>query len=296
MNWAMAKEVGVFDYLMRRVLWRAHRAFGRPLAFRLPDGARVSLSLESPFASDIYCTQGYVDWGAEQLLVRYLQTMPKGLCIDVGANMGYYTCILSPHAQEVIAFEPDPRNHAALRAQKLANVTLRAEAVSDTEGTASFDVSDASTVGHLHAGTAATAQIQVTTTTLDACWSQQWHGKRVTAVKMDVEGYEIACLRGAHELTRASKPVYLIEFGTGESLPNSVDALDAFLSEHRYDIYAMIRRDGGPVDYRTRLERVRAGELPGLNFKMLFLVPPSDVFFASQAASGFEFESIRQRD
>jgi FkbM family methyltransferase len=296
MNWAMAREVGALDYILRRVLWRLHRLRGRTLAFPLPDGAKVALPLESPFAADIYCTQGYVDWGSEQMLVQYLQTLPKGVCIDVGANMGYYSCILSLHATEVIAFEPDPRNHAALRAQNIPNLTLIANAVSDVIGNASFDVSGTSAVGHLHPGAASTAQIDVEMTTLDAWWKSQRNAPRVTAVKMDIEGHEIAALRGANELVEANQPVLLIEYGMGDGLPNTIEELDAWLGRHRYEMFAMIRRPAPLWRFRTVLEKVHASDLPSLDFKMLFLVPLSDDFFTAQALSGFCFETIRNHD
>ncbi len=290
MNWEMAKEVGPVAYIVRRILWRLLRKRGKPIAFRLPDGAIVKLPLDSTFASDIYCTRGYVDWGAEQLLIQYLQARPMAVCIDVGANMGYYSCLLSPYATEVIAFEPDPRNHTALQSQNIPNLTLIAKAVADTVGHASFDVSSASTVGHLHADPSATAQIQVETTTLDVCAAN----RAVSAIKMDVEGFEILCLCGAVALIQASQPIILIEFGLGDGLPNSIPSLSDFLSQHRYQIFAMIRHPAGARKFRTVLEKISADQLPTLNFKMLFLVPAADTFFAAQCERGFFFEAMHR--
>lgn len=80
MNWHMAKEVGLVAYPVRRILWRLLPWAGRnPLPFRLLDGATMQLPLESPFAADVFCTGGYVDWGSEQLLMRFLASRPKSV-------------------------------------------------------------------------------------------------------------------------------------------------------------------------------------------------------------------------
>lgn len=54
-----------------------------------------------------------------------IRNAPVGAtAIDIGANIGYYTCILSAAvgpSGRVVAFEPDPRNFALLQANVLSN-------------------------------------------------------------------------------------------------------------------------------------------------------------------------------
>ena len=249
---------------------------------------------QSPFAADIYCTGGLVDWGSEQLLLACLQQQNvKGTCYDVGGNMGYYSVLLSSAAAQVFAFEPDARNHDDLVAQQIFGLTLVRKAVSDRCGTARFDVSRASTVGHLSNGEAGRDSVEVETITLDEFRRSRPADERVTAVKVDIEGYEISCLRGAEQLAVSDRPLFLIEFAIEEGRPNSFPALGEFVRRHRYDIYAMIRRTRGRTAFRTMLEKTNASSLPSLNHKMLFLVPEGNSFFEKQCAAGFCFETMK---
>jgi FkbM family methyltransferase len=290
MNWEMAKEVGIVTYLWKRVAWRIIQLTGNGVTmFPLPSGSVIRLPHSSPFASDIYCTGGRVDWGSEELLATYLKSQPKGVCYDVGANMGYYSVLLSPLASEVVAFEPDPRNHEALLAQKIPNLSLVAKAVAEHPGTVEFDVSDASTVGHIRLEHQEGQSIKVEAVSLDEYSRSRESSEVVRAVKMDVEGFEILGLKGSAVFTQKNKPVYLIEFGLDEGVPNNAADLATFLQQHDYVIYTMVRTAASGLHFHTLLKKISPNEIQGLNFKMLFLVPSQDTFFASKAAEGYSF-------
>lgn len=135
---------------------------------------------------------------------------PGDVIYDVGAHVGYYTvlgAVRTGAGGRVVAFEPAPRNLAKLQAHvamnRLANVTIREVAVSDRQGTARFDSSAGSGVGHL----SETGAIQVPTTTLDAL-AAELPPPRV--LKIDVEGAELAALNGGQQLIRSARPVIFL--------------------------------------------------------------------------------------
>jgi FkbM family methyltransferase len=149
-----------------------------------------------------------------------LRLLP-GLCpgdetaIDVGANHGDYSAILVDLARDVIAVEPNPgivrvleaRLGDQIRRQRLQLVrgALGAEA-----GTARLFVPDAgSGLGSLDAPQIATAgkAIDVSVSRLD----DLARGRRVGFIKIDVEGYEVAVLRGGMAIISDSRPTLLIE-------------------------------------------------------------------------------------
>ena len=210
--------------------------------------------------------------------------------------MGYYSLLLASATDHVFAFEPDPRNLDDLLAQGIKNLTLVQKAVSESCGTARFDVSSASTVGHLSTSDNTTAQIEVEATTLDTFRQSRPVEERVSFVKMDVEGYEMLCLRGATQLTRNDRPLFLIEFGIEEGRPNSLQALGEFVAAHDYELYAMIRHPKGPFRFHTVLESVSAQQLASLEFKMLFLTPKEDTFIRQRCASGYCFEDLQRQN
>lgn len=294
MNLYMAREVGLLRYVVRRLLWRGIRIAGKTLSFdfwpwHLSDGTRMKLPLNSPFASDIFCTNNLVDWGAETLLLDYLQSCQKGVALDVGANMGYYSCLLSSSVNQVFAFEPDERNHQDFLRHKPDNVELVAMAVSDVSGIMSFDVSSASTISHLLTDEqSASKTVAVEVTTIDSFIHNHRHAAPVRVVKMDIEGFEILALKGATELISRDQPLFLIEYALESGAPNSTDALHDFLAHHEYFMYALARTPAAFWRYETRLQKIQAGDIPCLDIKMLFLVPPSALkWFEAKEAEGF---------
>jgi FkbM family methyltransferase len=295
MNWAMAKEVGPVRYVLRRLAWRMRtRNCAERIPYVLPGGQRIMLPPRSPFAADIYCTRGLVDWGSEQLLLEFLrQQKTKGCCYDVGGNMGYYSVLLASVVERVFAFEPDARNHSDLLAQDISGLTLVRKAVSDRCGTARFDASSASTVGHLSEDKTGAGHVEVETVTLDEFRHSRPLGERVAGVKVDIEGYEISCLHGAEQLAAHDRPVFLIEFAIEAGRPNSFPALGEFTARHRYEIFAMIRHRRGRTAFRTMLEKTTAAALPSQDHKMIFLAPEEISFFKEQCEAGFCFEKMQ---
>ena len=134
-----------------------------------------------------------------------LQLLPR-LCpgdetaIDVGANHGDYSAILVGLARDVIAVEPNPDVVRVLEARlgddiRRQRLQLVRGALGAEAGTARLFIPDAgSALGSLDAPPIATGgkAIEVLVRRLD----DLVRGHRVGFIKIDVEGYEAAVLRG----------------------------------------------------------------------------------------------------
>ncbi len=136
---------------------------------------------------------------------------PGDTVLDVGAHVGYYTLLSSVLVGDrgaVWAFEPNPQNAGFLRRHVeingRGNVRITQAAVSDTDGTARFDFGTGSGTGHLAEGGA----LEVRTVRLDDFARE--NGLRVAAVKIDVEGAELAVLAGGEETLRRDRPVIFL--------------------------------------------------------------------------------------
>jgi FkbM family methyltransferase len=127
------------------------------------------------------------------------EVRPGDTIVDVGAHVGLYSIAFARRAGcegRVHAFEPDPANFARLEAQCRINgvadrVSLYPTAVSDTLGRVGF-VTGHGSESHIGADESQT----VNCVRLDAIFA----GRPVDLVKIDVEGFEEAVLRGAAEL------------------------------------------------------------------------------------------------
>jgi FkbM family methyltransferase len=167
------------------------------------------------------------------------------LALDIGANDGVYADRLAGLAREVLAFEPNRECCRFLRRALAGRVRLEEVALSDREGRAELRVpryryghatmSDENTL----AGLAARDEILVVavpTRRLDD------YGLRdVGFIKLDVEGFEDAVLRGARATLAAWKPNLLVEIEERHRR-DAVGETARFLADLGYDGHFL--RDG----------------------------------------------------
>jgi len=129
------------------------------------------------------------------------------VCLDVGANIGYYTTLMARIAAKGIihAFEPDPLSYALLNVNvcinRLRNVVFNQVAVGKESCKSPFVVaSDHAFSSLANTGRKAVEQvINVSVTTLDeyVCATGI---QRVDFLKVDVEGAEGAVMDGAQQI------------------------------------------------------------------------------------------------
>ena len=141
------------------------------------------------------------------LLQRFAAPAERNF-IDVGANIGYFSCLMSKLAGpsgKVLAVEPEPNNlkllEQNLKINQLTNVTVHACALGAAEGSARLGLYKPANRGrHSILDTHAKSTINVRVRTLDDLAKSS--GSSVTSwslVKIDVEGYEGFVLAGAKE-------------------------------------------------------------------------------------------------
>lgn len=179
---------------------------------------------------------------------------PGQVAFDVGTDRGWFTLLLADcvGAQgQVHAFEPFPANVTRLLSNlalnDLKNVQMVQAAVSDAAGTAHFRVpSDqinpdldflehCSGVGYL-SDQSDESTIEVRTTDLDT-YCEQNGVETVHFIKLDIEGAEVAALRGARRVIERCRPMLAIEYNreTLRRAGATLDDLDALLDQLGYD-------------------------------------------------------------
>jgi FkbM family methyltransferase len=131
--------------------------------------------------------------------------------LDIGAHAGYYSLLsslLAGPSGAVWAFEPDPRNHAALqrhlRINRRSNVSAVRAAVADVRGVARFQAGHGSGTGKLSPH----GPVEVEVIRLDDFCGER--GIRPTVLKIDVEGAELEVLAGAPRLLERERPAILL--------------------------------------------------------------------------------------
>lgn len=178
---------------------------------------------------------------------------PGGVVLDIGANIGAHTLplarLVSPQGR-VYAFEPTDWAQAKLAANLALNPDLASrvtrvqtmltdwENAAPTPLYASWPLTAASGVHPLHRGRKMDVA-GANATTLDAFLRREGV-TRIDFIKLDIDGFEIAALRGARETLRRFRPAMVMELsphqlaeqgGSIEELAALLDAADYRLIE-----------------------------------------------------------------
>lgn len=203
---------------------------GWPLPLRLAPG--LWWIARNDGVSDALC-EGIFEPCERAFVARALA--PGMVVLDVGAHAGLYSLVASKRvgpAGRVISFEPSPRERARLQTHLsingCRNVTVEPIAVGEAAGEADLLVFNAHTTGcnSFHLATAkGTTAVRVPIATLDA-YLREKSLDRVDFVKMDIEGGELAALRGAAELFRVMRPTLLCEVHERRTAPWGYRARD----------------------------------------------------------------------
>ncbi|HUA54447.1 MAG TPA: FkbM family methyltransferase [Candidatus Sulfotelmatobacter sp.] len=188
-------------------------------------GAPISLYLyEREFVSDIIRRDLY--WELTQTRWLAQRARPTDTLLDLGANLGYYTVLMSRLAPDgcVHAFEPDPENFALLRRNcelnGCRNVVLHNVALADRDGAGALYRSGHNAGDHrISAQTSPEPPVAIAIETADAVLADL---PRVDIVKCDIQGAEVTAFRGMQRLMARStpKPSMIVEFE-----PSSLQAM-----------------------------------------------------------------------
>lgn len=250
---------GVLDRMRAAVTGRHLGRLGRR---HLADG----LPQLATFAFD-HVGQAIAVWGRYErdeleLLMRSLvgRRAGRGLCLDVGANIGNHSLFFADHFDEVFAFEPHPRTFALLQlnAGLKGNVRCFNVAASDAEGRARL-AQRADNVGmaSLHGDPGADG-VECRLCRLDDL--PELAGRAVALMKVDVEGHEAAVLRGARAMLMRDRPVVVFEQAEAEIRDGSSASVELLRACGYSTFWTVERHPAGRSRWLNLARRLVAGE------------------------------------
>jgi len=146
------------------------------------------------------------------------------LFVDIGANVGYYSCIANNCGVKTISVEPLAENLKILYSNLQSNGWDSAEVfpVGLGEKPMIIDLYGENTGASIISNWAGNLNVlkrTIAISTLDIILGQRFMSERLF-IKIDVEGYEYEVLKGATSvLSRFPKPIWLIEICFTELFP-----------------------------------------------------------------------------
>lgn len=207
------------------------------------------------------------DLGGERMFLRAIlsELRPGDVFFDGGACVGVATILAAKRGAQVVAFEPDPsfrrRLEENLKLNDLGHVKVIDWALSDTSGEETlFSDGLEGNSPSLRAVSSRTMTVAVTTRALDAAVSSG-ELPYPTVIKLDVEGAEVAALRGMRDLLRSlqapraifleTHPGFLPHFEATEQealdLIISSGYVEAFRRARQREIHYLFRRSPTPI-------------------------------------------------
>ena len=180
----------------------------------------------------------YGEWSGEECeKIASLASDSGGLCLDVGANIGFMTMAMLAARCRVMAFEPQPELFKIL-IENCPGADCRNVALSSSAGTAIMPRLRYGARGNYGGASLGTrselGSINVECITLDSLELD------VSFIKLDVEGHELEVLRGGLDtLNRCSPIIYMEDDRPGKSaaLREFLGSLGYRFKEHRPPMY-----------------------------------------------------------
>jgi FkbM family methyltransferase len=218
----------------------------------IPQGHAGGLKFEMRYLPLSHAHLGSIAFGnletaVQEAMIRHLG--PGGVFYDIGANLGFFS-LLGAHLVgvdqgKVYAFEAAPDNARAIRANSelngIRNITVIDKAVSSSSGRGRLQVVDDQSWSKLEEYGEHPFTERVIDVELVAIDDMLRDGQLAppTAVKIDVEGAEIAVLEGMRETLERHRPAVICELHGTHS---------EFLNVMRSRGYRLINLEGpGPI-------------------------------------------------
>lgn len=186
-------------------------------------------------------------------LVNGIDLKDMNVCIDIGANLGFVSAILSERCKQVISFEPEPKNvlkfNDLIKINNLKNIEVVQMAVADKVGKLKFYTSSTAhahhSLGLAHESQSGFNFIEVDVTTLDEFCKKRGINE-IDCLKVDVEGFEYEVFQGSKDLLinrKIKNIIFEISKNVMVNLKKDPKIIFEFLIEHGYIIYTSTHQE-----------------------------------------------------
>ena len=165
------------------------------------------------------------------------------VCLDIGANIGYFTILMAKRCKLVWSYEPETSNYQQLRKNILLNKTFNIYvnhvALTDKSGEGMLYLCPINNGMHrVYPSRFCDGTAIVKTQKFDDAWDNLNHFQ-IDFIKMDAEGSELGVLKGMKGMLQILKPTIVMEFhppSIEESGANPKEIYD-LLKSIGYSIY-----------------------------------------------------------
>jgi FkbM family methyltransferase len=208
----------IFSDFCNTYIFKSKRAVSTPFGFTL---------VSRNYIANRMMLQGTFETDEVSIIKSHLQK--ADVLVDVGANIGYYTCLARSLSKYVVAFEPQPQNleclYASLNKNGWSDIEIFPLGLSHSPGLLTLYGASGPSASLVKgwAGYPERFKKVIPVNTMDNLLCNRFDGKKLF-IKIDVEGAEYDVLKGAVKtLTMSPRPTWFIEICLSEFHPGKLN-------------------------------------------------------------------------
>ncbi len=227
--------------------------YGLSMRFRAPDGGGRKIYKRGIYEEDF-----------SDFLLCDLTLTTDDVVLDIGANIGWYSVLLSKYFPQarIFSFEPDPENfhcfQSNIERNACTNITSVEKGAGEATETKTLYLYKKSNVGRhsmLSINEGPTIEVQVVS--LDEFLrDQQVDLSKIKFLKIDIEGYELNAFKGARKVLE-NVPMIMAEFSPGYMRKGGLEPEELldFLADFGFTPFELIDGQLQPADKSALLAR-----------------------------------------
>lgn len=188
---------------------------------------------------------------------------PNSTFVDIGANIGQHSLVVSQFCKKVIAFEPlsflVEQIQESISANKISNIEIRKLGLGDTKGEKDIYIDPnqsgySTLLNHLKEVDGFSKNPEVVGNQLISIdlMDNQLLDTEVSVIKMDIEGYEYYAFLGGIKTLRKHKPVVILEFSN-----MFYENLEKGLSEKFFNLIKELNYKVFSIDRKIELKSIK---------------------------------------
>jgi len=172
----------------------------------------------------------------------------KGICLDIGANIGNHALFYSYLFKKVIAFEPNPVAYKLMESSVLKNQIENIEIIKAGLGShkrkeslsvCNSNLGASSILNDLKTDRAFNMEIEVDVG--DDLLQDMLEDRAISFIKLDVEGFEAEALKGLCQTIKRDCPVIAIELNFSTHPETTMEAVEVLRDSGYRNFYVLDR-------------------------------------------------------
>ena len=246
MNYTFIKQIGILNFIYKFLKIKVLKIMNKDkFTYKLITTKNYTIHKWDPFASEVYLTQCFTDWGNEYLFLDSIRNRNNHIFLDIGCHSGYYPKLFEDYFNKIYGFEPSEKCFSILEKDNNKFQFYQYFVGNSEKIVTGIDSKSGYSFYQKNFNHEETTSEKINQITLDRfCLEKKL--TNITAIKIDIDGLDLEVLYGANKIIQSNRPSILIE--------NYSQNLINFFKDLDYSLLSMVSAKNKP--YNLKLEKL----------------------------------------